>query len=109
MDCEKFDQIIIDALYDELDELTLAAAKRHTDSCPRCQAIWSGLRATRKLGVLPLEPAPTDLAERIMSVARVTQQNVSWPTRFGRTTPACFRRASSSARMPTPGSCHSRI
>jgi len=27
MDCEKFDQIIIDAVYDDLDELTLAAAK----------------------------------------------------------------------------------
>ena len=38
MDCEKFDQIIIDAVYDELDELTLAAAKRHADSCQHCQA-----------------------------------------------------------------------
>src|SRR4051794_12403660 len=84
MDCEKFDQIIIDALYDELDELTLAAAKRHTDGCQRCQTAWSGLRATRKIGVLPLVPAPAGLEERILAAAREAQRTVAWPMRVGR-------------------------
>ena len=35
MDCEKFDQHVIDALYDELDELTHAALKRHVEGCSR--------------------------------------------------------------------------
>jgi tetratricopeptide (TPR) repeat protein len=84
MDCEKFDQVLIDALYDELDELTLAAAKRHADGCPRCQAAWSGLKATRKIGILPLVEAPAGLDERIMAAAREAQRNVAWPKRLGR-------------------------
>jgi hypothetical protein len=84
MDCEKFDQILIDALYDELDELTLAAAKRHTDGCQRCEKAWSGLRATRKIGVLPLVEAPAGLEERILAAAREAQRNVAWPRRVGR-------------------------
>src|SRR5262249_30665167 len=69
---------------DELDELTLAAAKRHADGCPHCQSIWSGLRATRKIGILPLAPAPVGLETRILKVAREAHQNLPWPKRFGR-------------------------
>ena len=39
MDCEKFDQHVIDALYDELDELTHAALKRHVEGCSRCAGV----------------------------------------------------------------------
>jgi TolA-binding protein len=84
MDCEKFDQILIDALYDELDELTLAAAKRHADGCQHCQAAWSGLKATRKIGILPLVEAPAGLDARIMTAAREAHRNVPWPKRIGR-------------------------
>ena len=41
MDCEKFDEHVIDALYGELDELTAAALRRHVESCSRCAAIGS--------------------------------------------------------------------
>ena len=84
MDCEKFDQIIIDAVYDELDELTLAAAKRHADSCQHCQAAWSGLRATRKIGILPLVEAPAGIETRILKAAREAHRNLPWPKRVGR-------------------------
>src|SRR5262245_17952078 len=84
MDCEKFDQIIIDAVYDELDELTLAAAKRHADGCQHCQAAWSGLRATRKIGILPLVEAPAGLELHIMQAAREAHRNLPWPKRVGR-------------------------
>src|SRR5258706_15004142 len=84
MDCEKFDQIIIDAVYDELDELTLAAAKRHADGCQHCQAAWSGLKATRKIGLLPLVDAQVGLDARILSAAREAHGTVPWPKRVGR-------------------------
>jgi hypothetical protein len=84
MDCEKFDQILIDALYDELDELTLAAAKRHTEGCQRCQAAWSGLRATLKIGVLPTVEPPPSLEPNILQAAREANGNVPWPKRVGR-------------------------
>jgi len=84
MDCEKFDQIIIDAVYEELDELTLAAAKRHADGCPHCQAAWSGLRATRKIGILPFVEAPAGIETRILQAARDAHRDLPWPRRIGR-------------------------
>ena len=74
MDCEKFESTLIDELYDELDEVTSAAAKRHVAGCARCASRMSGLRATRRLAVLePLTPPP-DLEERILAAAREAQK-----------------------------------
>src|SRR6185503_17521201 len=84
MDCEKFDQILIDALYDELDELTLAAAKRHAEGCQRCQSAWSGLRATLKVGHLPTVEPPASLEPNILQAAREAHGKVPWPKRVGR-------------------------
>ena len=35
MDCARFETTMIDELYDELDELTSAAAKRHVAGCAK--------------------------------------------------------------------------
>src|SRR6185436_18012914 len=79
MDCEKFDQHVMDALYDELDELTHAALKRHVEGCSRCAGIYSGLRATRAVGVLPLVEPPADLEARILEAVTVAQKKAPWP------------------------------
>jgi hypothetical protein len=76
MGCEKFDQHVIDALYDELDELTHAALKRHIEGCSRCAGVWAGLRATREVGVLPLDEPPADLEDRILDAVAVAQKTV---------------------------------
>jgi hypothetical protein len=76
MDCEKFDQHVIDALYDELDELTHAALKRHMEGCSRCAGVWAGLRATRDVGVLPLVEPPDDLEAKILDAVTVAQKTV---------------------------------
>src|SRR5580698_8357866 len=71
MDCEKFDQHVLDALYDELDELTSAALRRHVEGCSRCAGVWAGLRATREVGILPLVEPPDDLEARILDAVAV--------------------------------------
>lgn len=73
MDCEKFDQHVLDALYDELDELTSAALKRHVEGCSRCAGVWAGLRATREVGILPLVEPPDNLEARILNAVAVAQ------------------------------------
>ncbi len=78
MDCEKFDSHVIDALYDELDEVTTAAMKRHADTCARCAGVLSGLRATREVGVLPIEEPSDDLEDRILAAAAAAQQKAPW-------------------------------
>ena len=79
MDCEKFDQHVIDELYEELDELTHAALKRHVEGCSRCAAILSGLRATRDVGILPIEEPSDGLEARILDAAFVAQKKAPWP------------------------------
>ena len=78
MDCEKFDAHVIDELYDELDEVTHAAMKRHTDGCSRCSAILLGLRATREVGIIPIEEPSDDLEARILAAAAATQKKAPW-------------------------------
>ncbi len=84
MDCEKFDEHVIDALYEELDELTAAALKRHTDGCARCSAISSGLRSARDGAVLPLEEPSSDLEARILEAERTAQKHAPWPRKLMR-------------------------
>ena len=74
MDCEKFESAMMDELYGELDELTSAAAKRHVAGCVRCAALLAGLRATRRVAVMPLVDAPADLEDRILSAVREAQK-----------------------------------
>ena len=79
MDCEKFDQHVIDELYEEIDELTRAALKRHVEGCSRCAPILSGLRATRDVGILPIEEPSNDLEARILEAAFIAQKKAPWP------------------------------
>ncbi len=74
MDCEKFDQVVMDALYGELDELTAAALRRHVDACVRCSEAWNGLRSTREGASLPLEEPSADLESRILAAALAAQR-----------------------------------
>ncbi len=76
MDCEKYDSLIIDELYEELDELTSAAMKRHASGCPRCASKMLGLKTTRELSKLAEPDFPPGLEERILSAAREAEKVV---------------------------------
>src|SRR5512140_1863412 len=86
MDCEKFETAMIDELYDELDELTSAAAKRHVAGCARCAAIYGGLRATRRVvasaGGVPMVEIPGTLEARILAATREAQKVVPFRKRL---------------------------
>jgi hypothetical protein len=84
MDCEKFETTLIDELYDELDELTSAAAKRHVAGCARCAALFGGLKATRRIAVLPMVSPSPDLEERILAAAKDAQKVVPLERRLSR-------------------------
>jgi TolA-binding protein len=84
VDCERFDRIVLDYLYDELDELTAAAAKRHVEQCARCRGIVAGLRATREVGALPLVDPPEGLELRILEAERQVRERLPMKQRAGR-------------------------
>lgn len=84
MDCDKFDNVLMDLLYEELDQLTRAAAQRHTDQCQRCRAILTGLRATRETTRLPLAAPPEGFESRVLEAERAVRRELPWNTRLAR-------------------------
>jgi len=84
VDCEKFDRICLDFLYDELDELTHAGAKRHTEHCLRCRDIAARVRATREVGRVPEVDPPEGLEVRILVAERRARAELPLRQRFGR-------------------------
>jgi tetratricopeptide (TPR) repeat protein len=84
MDCEKFDRVVLDLLYGELDELTEAAARRHVEHCSRCKAITSGLRATREVGALALVEPPDSLELGILAGERKLNERLPFTKKAGR-------------------------
>ena len=84
MDCERFDRIALDLLYDELDELTAASARRHVDQCARCRGILAGLRATREVGALPLVDPPPGLELSILEAEQRARSRLPLQQRLGR-------------------------
>jgi tetratricopeptide (TPR) repeat protein len=84
VDCEKFDRVVLDLLYDELDEITSASSKRHTEHCTRCRDILAKLRATREVGALPLLDPPEGLELKILLAERRARRELPARQRFGR-------------------------
>jgi len=66
MDCDKFESAMMDELYGELDEVTSAAVKRHLASCGHCATLFGGLRATRRVAVMPIVIPSPELERRIL-------------------------------------------
>lgn len=87
MDCEKFEPLLLDELYEELDEVTSAAVKRHVSGCARCASILNGMRSTRSLVGsvgLPMLPLPDGLEDRILSSVKEAQKVVPIQSRAQR-------------------------
>jgi hypothetical protein len=84
MDCEKFDRVVLDLLYGELDELTEAAARRHIEHCSRCKGVSAGLRATREVGALPLVDPPEGLELGILEAERRLNAELPLRKKLGR-------------------------
>ena len=79
MDCEKFEATMLDELYGELDELTVAASKRHVGGCARCSALMAGLRATRKLVTLPVVAPSEGFESRLLSAVQGAEADAGRP------------------------------
>lgn len=84
MNCEQFESVMIDELYGELDEVTSTDVRRHLSGCPRCTALLAGLRATRRVAVLPMVAPPADLEAKVLSATWAAQKVVPLRSRISR-------------------------
>jgi TolA-binding protein len=84
MNSDKFDRIVLDLLYGELDELTTAAAKRHMDQSARAREIFAHFKATRQLSVLPTHDPPPSFEIELMERERRALAELPLHHRIGR-------------------------
>jgi hypothetical protein len=84
MDCEQFDQIVVDLLYGELSDADAANARRHTDGCDRCLNHLTTLREARKAAALSIQEPAAGFEDRIIEAARRAQREIPWLRRLGR-------------------------
>lgn len=83
MDPEKFDKVVLDLLYEELDELTHASATRHLEQSAQARALYSELRAVREIGQLPWAEPPDDIEDRILRAEREARATRPLKQRLG--------------------------
>lgn len=84
MDCDKFDNVLMDLLYGELDELTQASAQRHADQCQRCRDVLMGFRATRETSRVPLLSLPDGFEHRLLEAERAVSRELPLRARLAR-------------------------
>jgi hypothetical protein len=74
----------MDLLYDELDELTRAAALRHVEHCQRCRAELNQLRSARELATLTLVDAPDGFEQRLRAAELAASSELPFSQRAAR-------------------------
>ncbi len=74
----------MDLLYDELDELTRAAALRHVEHCQRCRAELGQLRSARELATLTLVDAPDGFEQRLRAAELAASNELPFSQRAAR-------------------------
>lgn len=78
MDCDRFDDLVIDVLYGELDEQLAVELRRHLDVCPRCSGVMEELKQAREAARSLWVPAPPRLSERAITNERELQRRAPW-------------------------------
>lgn len=68
MDCEACNNLLLDHLYEELDEVRSAAVRKHLDGCADCTAAFERLAGGRRVGGL-LRPIDAPLANAALHEA----------------------------------------
>ena len=78
MNCESFDDVVLDLLYGEGEATVAAEARRHVSSCARCKKVYDSLDLAREELQIDELPIPTGLESRILTAAAMAR-----PPRLG--------------------------
>jgi TolA-binding protein len=86
MDCEGFDDVVLDLVYDEPETPLLEEARRHAGGCARCKTSLDSLQQTRLLTELPPLPVPAGLERSILEEVdrRRQEREATWWGRLDR-------------------------
>ncbi|MBM4375965.1 MAG: hypothetical protein FJ095_12840 [Deltaproteobacteria bacterium] len=78
MDQEKFEQQLMGYLFDELDEVSAAAVKRHLDGSAEARELEARLRATIEATRVPHEQPSASLEARVLDAIANAEQGEPW-------------------------------
>ena len=67
MDCNRYETLLLDDLYDEMDDITRAAVKKHLSTCAACSMLRERTLSTRKAFALPSLLPSADLEAKIFA------------------------------------------
>jgi len=86
MDCEGFDDVVLDLVYDEPETPQREEARRHAGGCARCKTSLESLQQTRQLTELPPLPVPAGLERSILEEVdrRRQEREATWWGRLDR-------------------------
>ena len=82
MDCERFNQVVIDLLYAEVDPAVVSQLQQHLERCEGCAMTLSNLRAARKLLAIPVFEPPVGVEEPAMRAGQQYCANLPWYRRL---------------------------
>ena len=67
MECEGFNELLMDLVYDELDEVRSAAMRRHLEGCAACQRAYTSLTQGRSFGAKLGMLTPPELSAGVLA------------------------------------------
>ncbi len=84
MDCEQFDRVALDLLYDEAEDYARGGAVQHLGHCSRCNGVYVRLKAAQTLSQFPLAVPPTELRDQILMREHTARAGQGIGARMGR-------------------------
>jgi len=84
VDCEQFDRVALDLLYDEAEDYARGGAVQHLAHCSRCNGVYVRLKAAQALSQFPLAVPPTELRDQILMREHTARAGQGIGARMGR-------------------------
>ncbi|MDX2051585.1 MAG: hypothetical protein SFV15_04280 [Polyangiaceae bacterium] len=84
MDCEQFDRVALDVLYDEVEEQTRSLALQHLSHCSRCNGVYARLKSAQTTGQLIQLSPPPELGQQILLQEHTARRGQGFAERMGR-------------------------
>lgn len=84
MDCEQFDRVALDVLYEEAGEYERGTAIQHLSHCSRCNGVYSRLKSAQVSAHFELRVPPPELADQVLVREHTARAGQGIPARLGR-------------------------
>lgn len=79
MDCQTCEDLLMDVLYEELDEVRTAAVRKHLEGCASCKASWGRVSGGRSLAASLVPPEAPPVNDALRAAIHAAAERYSAP------------------------------